>query len=118
MWTMRRGVRQNAKAPDLGGYGTKSFQSGLPTSSARMAMLSRLIVLRPFSTSLIHDCAKPVLFVMSCCVNLASFRALRKLLAKINLSGGKVQNSSLLKSMISQNQPIRKFRKVLFVSSF
>ena len=91
MQIVTRGLSRTEKAPSIWGavrYGTSSFQSGLPTRSARIAMLSRLIVLRAFSTSLIHDCAKPVRLVMSCCVNFAALRAARKLRAKTWRSSG------------------------------
>lgn len=53
-------------------------------------MLSRLIVLLPDSTSLIHDCANPVLSLTPRWVSLAAFRALRKFRAKISRSAGTV----------------------------
>jgi hypothetical protein len=82
------------------GYGCNNFQSGCPTTFASSAMLSILGGLRPFSTSLSHDCAKPVRSVIACCVSPAAFRARRKFRAKTRRSSD-IGRFKSLESLVS-----------------
>lgn len=85
--------------------GISNFQSGTPTHLAKTAMLSMLGGDLPVSTSLIHDCANPVLSLTARWLSLAALRAWRKLRAKISRSVG--TDLLFLTSSVSHRLSIR-----------